>query len=413
MTPAPPLLLDARYLERGVWAAGRAVVVCLSDGDDEFEAVDPGGSTLHCVRPERAWGPWRPRDFAGRALEKLVELRSLWQVRWSTVLARGEVPQWLVLAAEALALGGEVPELPTFPEARSVSVVMPTYGRVAEPIRALRSALAEAARAPVPVEVLAVVQSPGAAATIGAGLPLGKVRFVDSAPPGLTRARNEGLAQARGDLVVFIDDDVELDAGLVRAYVAASAASPSAVGFVGRVRSAHEGLERENPSRAVGHIRPSGWVDANFDSVGDARVTVQPHTPRGANMAFRREAVTALVGSRWFDEGLTGSAHREESTLALELQRRGACLAYVPGASLRHLEAEEGGCENRGPQRLEQRRNRAALEQRYLRRLYAPLGLAGKAMPVLSALRAVRHAEPGQRLAESLAQLAALPGLLR
>ena len=44
------------------------------------------------------------------------------------------------------------------------------------------------------------------------------VRLVRSSPPGLAAARNAGVRAGRGDIVLFLDDDVAVGPGLVEAH---------------------------------------------------------------------------------------------------------------------------------------------------------------------------------------------------
>ena len=82
-------------------------------------------------------------------------------------------------------------------------------------------------------------------------------------------------------------------------------------------------------------------------------------------------------GPQWFDESIAGSAFREETSLAVELFRRGGYLVFAPQASLLHLESGAGGSLNRDRKSLERRIEYQALEYRYLRRLYRGLGVLG------------------------------------
>jgi glycosyltransferase involved in cell wall biosynthesis len=45
------------------------------------------------------------------------------------------------------------------------------------------------------------------------------VRIVESAPPGLARARNTGAAIAQGDTMIFLDADSQMPAGMTKAIV--------------------------------------------------------------------------------------------------------------------------------------------------------------------------------------------------
>ena len=105
----------------------------------------------------------------------------------------------------------------------------------------------------------------------------------------------------------------------------------------------------------------------------------------------------AHLGTQWFDASLEGVAHREETTTAVDLVRRGELLVYSAEGRLFHEEHEVGGCENRGSVSRESARRRRAQEQLFLRRLYGRLGPFAGVAAALSAWRDVRTAAPGLR----------------
>jgi glycosyltransferase involved in cell wall biosynthesis len=194
------------------------------------------------------------------------------------------------------------------------------------------------------------------------------LRLVFSSPPSLTRARNVGVQETQNDLVIFIDDDVSLEPSFVTAHLAAANGSPTAWGVAGRVRSQRDGLLASG-SLAVGQIRASGNVESHFESIRD-QVPLVPQTALGANMSYKRRAMTEAFGQRWFDESLQGSAFREETTLGLAILRHGGHLVFGPDAVLTHFQSESGGCDNRKKKTIAQRSAQAVLEYRFLARLY-------------------------------------------
>jgi hypothetical protein len=111
--------------------------------------------------------------------------------------------------------------------------------------------------------------------------------------------------------------------------------------------------------------------------------------------------MTRHLGPSWFDESLTGSAWREETTLGVELFRRGEHLVFSPAAALYHFESVTGGCENRvlTPERKEAR---LLLENRFLRSLYrdsAPMRALGG---LLLGAREARESSPDGSRADAL-----------
>src|SRR5215472_17412122 len=342
--PVPPVEEPSRRIE----------VIQPSEDGEEYLVLDGSDRLIHRVAPGRAYLPRlvpgvRP-SFAVRALERLLELRWLWNRRLVSLSPPGGLDGAPAVLRRLVApeTGAPTPLPPASAPVRSVEVVCCTYRRPeAFPrlLPRLEPAFAAARGRGLEVGLAVVVQEdelPAVWLARDARLTEGRpwLRFVRSAP-GLPRARNAAVADARADVLLFVDDDVDPSPQLVTGHVEALDAVPRAIGSAGRVDSRIEGA-RVRAHRAVGQVRASGWVDANFDAPGGGE-TLVVQTPLGANMAFRRERMVAHLGSRWFDETLEGVAHREETTTALDLGRRGELLVYAPEGRLLHEEHEVGG----------------------------------------------------------------------
>jgi glycosyltransferase involved in cell wall biosynthesis len=106
-----------------------------------------------------------------------------------------------------------------------VSVVVPTVNRSHLVLRAVRSALAQDLAG---LEVIVVVDGPDAATSgVLAGVDDPRLRVVElGANGGLGKARNEGIAAARGDWVALLDDDDEWLQGKLGIQLAAATRSP-------------------------------------------------------------------------------------------------------------------------------------------------------------------------------------------
>ena len=237
------------------------------------------------------------------------------------------------------------------------------------------------------------------------------ISFEHTAKTGHTRARTLPHGSSEADLVVFIDDDIKLGPGFLEGYAAAAKRHPEAIGFVGRIESPAEPVVGR--MRAIGQVRPTGYVDVNFNSINRDAVYV-PVTPMGANMAFRRERMNRLFGPAWFDTGLTGSAIREESTLALEIARAGEYLVFVPDAALEHFESARGGCKNRGRRSTRERIQHRSLESLFLARVYQGTGWLHAASALRAAFIEVGRAEgPLRKLKASAVHLLGYVGARR
>ena len=217
----------------------------------------------------------------------------------------------------------------------SFSAIIATKGRPADLALTLTSL---AGADPAPMEVLVVDGDGGrsaeavvqAAKSANGGLSL---RYVHSAP-GLTLQRNRGVREALGDIVVFLDDDVDVDtslfAALGRAY-----RDPAVVGATGRVI---EGGERRfgNKRSAVRRLLFRG-EEGTLTRFGyprrlqDVDSERDVHLMQGCLMSGRRE----IVGEVGFDEALTGYALAEDEDFAYRLSRVGR-VRYVPDAVVDH-----------------------------------------------------------------------------
>jgi len=429
----------ARWVE-SISRDGQAVeIIAPSDTEEEFVHLDSFGNLVHRIAAGRSYAfgvldklvpgfaarleSTRLR-FAARAAEKIFERAKLWNrtILWSETLL-SELA--LVAPAAAAALWQlREPALPPVQRrweaqpAASIDLVICTYDRLDELIVSIDSGLAEVAAAReigLSARLRVLYQNTDLPERLGALrpdlLPHASLSLELSAPPGLTRARNLALASSEADLVVFIDDDVKLAPGFLEAHASAARLHPEAIGFVGRIESPSEPVVGR--PRAIGQVRPTGFVDVNYNSINRDAVYV-PVTPMGANMAFRRERMNRLFGPAWFDAGLTGSAIREESTLALEICRAGEHLVFVPDAALEHFESERGGCNNRGRRSTRERIQHRSLESLFLARLYQGAGWLHAASALRAAIAEVRRAEgPFDKLEASAVHLIGYVGARR
>jgi len=194
------------------------------------------------------------------------------------------------------------------------------------------------------LEVLVVDNAPSGPATreLVAGLVAEdpRLRYTCEPSPGLSRARNHGIAAAKYDLIAFTDDDTRVDPTWPLAIAAGFAADPEAVCITGLVASSSldTGPERYFDSRyswgeafeprrydLAAHRHPSGLYPYSAGIFGT-----------GANFAVRRAAVERLGG---FDPLLgAGSPGRggEDLDIFLRLILSGGRICYLPSALVWH-----------------------------------------------------------------------------
>jgi len=166
-----------------------------------------------------------------------------------------------------------------------------------------------------------------------------------SSVPGLPRQRNLGARATTGSVVVYLDDDVVLDAGYLAAVARVYEEDRTRqIGGVGGAQvpdpTPREGFCRRVACRLFlldtygrGVLKRSGRPDHAFSPTSRKEVELLS----GCNMAYRREVLEALS----FDERLDGYALGEDLQFSYRVSRRWK-LVLTPDARLDHRHAGGG-----------------------------------------------------------------------
>ncbi len=160
-----------------------------------------------------------------------------------------------------------------------------------------------------------------------------QLAIVSSSPPNLPRARNNGIAAGKNPLVLFLDDDMEIEALLLEEHRRAYA--DSAIGCVaGFVDDPVYDHSRNTPSF---FDEATGELVQDFTFPQSSFVISSP----GGNVSYRRTALETIGG---FDENYRGNALWEELDCAFRLRAAGYRIWYTSRARVRHLRLASGGC---------------------------------------------------------------------
>ncbi len=234
-----------------------------------------------------------------------------------------------------------------------ISVIIPTYGRE-EP---LRDSIVDVLKQDYSnFEVLVVDQTPKHELEIEAFLSeqatAGKIQWFRLNWASLPGARNYAVRRAKGEIILFIDDDVKLNSGFLTAHAKNYLDKPEIGAVAGRVfdrmkiaDTVQGRTQGDAPYKSIEYLPPQAMDPGIAWYYIDLVHTVKPQevlTARGCNMSFRREIFTKH--RLHFDERFRGSAVREESDFCLRLRQTGYKIWYDPEASLVHLGEETGGC---------------------------------------------------------------------
>lgn len=215
-----------------------------------------------------------------------------------------------------------------------VSIAIPTYHRTAVLTETVRSLLRQ--RRPAS-EIILVDQTP--ASEVGDDQELrswdraGCIRWLRQDRPSVPAAMNHALLEAKGSIVLFLDDDIVPSEGLVDAH-AHNFTTPEVSAVAGQV------LQPGEAPRAgwIPRKRNGIWTDLDFRFNSTDRCVIR--NCMAGNFSVRREAALAVGG---FDENFVSLAYRFETEFCRRLAGQGGRIVFDPAASIRHLQLDYGG----------------------------------------------------------------------
>lgn len=152
-------------------------------------------------------------------------------------------------------------------------------------------------------------------------------RVVVEASQGLSKARNRGFKEARGQFVAYIDDDAKANPDWVRATAHFFEIHPEASGAGG-------------PYKAFSPVPIPEWFPEEYGSKSlgnETRLLQKGESISGTNMAFRKSALIEVGG---FDAalGMTGDkvSYGEEAQLTRKMLERGMEIFYCTEMCVDH-----------------------------------------------------------------------------
>jgi len=154
---------------------------------------------------------------------------------------------------------------------------------------------------------------------------IGPVVHIHDPQPGKCRTQNRAIAQARGEIIACLDDDLVVAPGYLSGVERFFAEHSEFAAMKGRV------LPAANAEAIAG--ANACYLDLPIVDHGEQVIEVRGVL--GANMAFRASAL-ASVGL--FDERLGPGAagHEEETEISSRLRRAGFKIGYAPDALVYH-----------------------------------------------------------------------------
>jgi GT2 family glycosyltransferase len=210
-----------------------------------------------------------------------------------------------------------------------VSIVMSTYNRAAMLPRALAALLAQSRAVPHEIIVVNNNSTDDTAAVVQRHVEEHpeRVRYVFEGRQGLSYGRNAGIRAARGSIIAFTDDDVDVAPDWLERLAAAFAACPGAAYIGGRVLPRW----KTPPPR---WLTTAHWSPLALQDYGDKPLeagAARPICLVGANLAFRAD-VFKRVGlfTGQFGRIRDGIGSTEDHDMQLRIWQAGLHGMYVP-----------------------------------------------------------------------------------
>ncbi|MDD4955179.1 MAG: glycosyltransferase family 9 protein [Candidatus Omnitrophica bacterium] len=208
-----------------------------------------------------------------------------------------------------------------------VSVVIATYKREESLKNLLKDLFAQNEN---DFEIIIVDQSPSPSnvlSEIAAGSN-GKVSYIAGISQNAALARNRGVKEAKGEIVVLCDDDILVKPDFITNHLK-NYSERDVGGVSGRVVCYGDGPVGD--IKAVGRIRKyDGKITANFNA--DFKTEVE-HA-YGCNLSFRREL---LIKTGGYDERLIGTGSFDDADVSFKIRKLGYKIVFEPMADAVHL----------------------------------------------------------------------------
>lgn len=218
--------------------------------------------------------------------------------------------------------------------ADDVTIAIPTFHREEVLINTVRDVLGQSPRAG---EILILDQTPEHTPEVTEQLAAwdasGDIRWIRLPKPSIPAAMNQALLLATGSIVLFLDDDLVPEPGLIATH-AQNYGDEKIWAVAGQVLQ-----PGQTPQPSNGAVWSRGiWRDMNFpfNSTDPCRIS----NCMAGNLSVRRQRALELGG---FDENYISLAYRFETDFARRLTDAGGEIQFEPRAVIHHLQALRGG----------------------------------------------------------------------
>jgi len=170
-----------------------------------------------------------------------------------------------------------------------------------------------------------------------------KYKYLKITETGLPNARNVGVENAKGNILVFIDDDSIPDSDLIQSYMNIfNDFEKDKCCIGGRVFEKNTTIFREKNSIIGGWITWYGKTLKNFDTDKSGECEWAP----GGNFCLTKDLFIEAGG---FDPNFIGTAVMEDGDFGYAVRKIGGKVYYYPEPIIEHLRIPTGGLRQKNP----------------------------------------------------------------
>ncbi len=236
--------------------------------------------------------------------------------------------------------------------------MIPVHGKCAYTVACLRSLARHGAG--VPFEVIVVDDASPDDTVMVLGQVEGLRLLRNGENLGFVGSCNAGAAAARGEFVVFLNNDTQVTAGWIDALLRCFAERP-ACGIAGSRLVYPDGRLQE--AGALVFADGSGWNVGRFEPRDAAPFRYRRRTDyvSGAALMIRRETFERIGG---FDPRYA-PAYYEDADLAFAVRRLGLEVCYEPASTVVHCEGISAGTDLDAGMKRHQRPNQAVFADKW------------------------------------------------
>jgi len=358
--------LEREFEDRTRWAQALDAELAAMYASTSWRLTGPVRYTARKLRAARvrlAFAWQRLRTIAKRTRGSIASRGAFGTFRRIRDEFRRGTPLPLMLSVAEPARDVEPFALP-MAEVPLVSIVIPVYNKIDYTVACLRSLVEHAGAAAFEVIVVDDASSDATAERLAS---IGGIRVIRNAQNlGFVGSCNAGADAARGDFVLFLNNDTVVTAGWLEALLRCFDEEPDA-GLVGAKLVYPDGRLQE--AGGIIFSDGSGWNYGRFEDPADPRYNFRREADycSGAVILIRRELLTRLGG---FD-GRYAPAYYEDTDLAFAVRAAGLKVFYEPRAVVVHFEGVTAGTDTASGMKRFQTVNRDKFLEKWTNELAA------------------------------------------